>query len=255
MTNREYKLTDEMLVDLMEAHANGAEFSAALTNVRIPELLVPEAQDYWKMFGGMASHRNVAPSSHLFEEIWSEVNPPVFAGPILGAMTPSPLSFIASPYMKQLFAVAGAFGALVLVISSVQWNSFGGAPVSTDATLNPSAIPEGSVTKMDSRSLTFATPAPTPKPLIPTAPAASPAPSARMMAKAAPQNDSNGGGAAPMMMMAAAPSPDAKQLVAVLSETGTREATADTYIDDDYDKQLAAYDAAMTADNDTSHAK
>src|SRR5436309_1595553 len=109
MTNREYKLTDEMLVELMEAHSNGVEFSAALKSVRIPELLVSEAQDYWKVFGGMTLHRNIADSAHnpkdMFANIWTEVAPINAAAPVL-----TPFSFISSPYIKQLFAVAGALG-------------------------------------------------------------------------------------------------------------------------------------------------
>ena len=114
----------------MEAHAHGADFSAALKEVRVPELLVTEAQDYWKMFGGMQEHRSIAPRADLFENIWAEVGSdikpefkPVSASRSRLSESPailSPISIISSPNMKQLFSVAGALGALVLDISSDQ---------------------------------------------------------------------------------------------------------------------------------------
>lgn len=247
-------MTDEMIITLMDAHMNGADFSAAVSSAKIPEGLISEAGDYWASFTRMTAHKAVAPSVDLFENIWSQVEPTsknaYFAQPEVEVSISTPYTFITSPYLKQLFAVAGALGAMVFVISAAEW-----------AGTTPTQIPSNPValTRMEAPTADVESPAgarmsvmstpeatkPSPAPLVPTM-------QRSMMAKsAAPEPQMAAFSSAP-----AADSNDPQHLVAVLSETGTREATPDTYIDDNYDQQLAAYDAAMTADNnDTNHAQ
>lgn len=244
MKHHEYLLTDDMIVELMDARLSSVEFSAAIKKAKIPELLVHEAHDYWKVISKMDTIKDVRPRAGMFDRIMDEVNPAAASRtPAFSYGTPS--SLILSPYMKQLFAVAGALTALVVVISSIDFSTATPRSISSPVVLRSGAI-QGDAAR------SALAPIPMQGGAAPAAfvsdVAAKAAPAPIVAVKQAP-NARSVGFAAGFARVADAPQEanNPEQLVVVLAETGTQEATPDTYIDDAYDRQLAAYDAEMTS--------
>jgi hypothetical protein len=221
------QLDDAMICRLVDAHSDGVDFSHALDIAHIPEMLAPSAKEYWDTLDGTALFSNsIVPRADIIDRIFARAGSPVAERDALSARP--------SPYMKYVMAFAVPLAVLVLVVGVA-------LRPEQESPLSPS---DASLAMQTSSA-------------SPDAPVAAQA----LMAKSAPADTTAPKRAAAMMAKSVVPpavkpvpKDDPRQLFAMLSSAGEREARSEATIDETYDAQLNALNAAVVSTNNNTQA-
>jgi hypothetical protein len=229
------QLDDAMICRLVDAHSDGVDFSHAIDLAHIPEMLAPSAKEYWDTLDGTALFSNsIIPRADIIDRIFARAGSPVAERSFLSSRP--------SPYMKYVMAFAVPMAVLVLMIGvSLRPEQGPIAPTASDdgqltmATFSAELAPTESapVKTMAART---------------AAPLAAPAPSAKRVAATM---------AVSVVPAAVQPVPkdDPRQLFAMISSAGDREARSEATIDETYDAQLAALnEVVINTDNTQNNA-
>ena len=233
MTMNNLQLDDAMICRLVDAHSEGVDFPHAIDLAHIPEMLAPSAKEYWDTLDGTALFRSsIVPRTDIIDRVFARAGSPV---PERGTLSRP------SPYMKYVMAFAVPMAVLVLMVGVSLRPEQG--PTSQTDEVTPLAV----------------------APFAATSPAPEAAPVSAMMAKSAPV-------AAPTAMAAKrvaatmavsvvppavkpVPKDDPRQLFAMISSAGDREARSEASIDEAYDAQLSALsDVVVNPDNTQNNA-
>lgn len=220
MTMNNLQLDDAMICRLVDAHSDGVDFSHAINLAHIPEMLAPSAKEYWDTLDGTALFRSsIVPRADIIDRIFVQANSPVAERSAIFARP--------SPYMKYVMAFAVPMAVLVLMVGvslrPTDDNPIAPATGDAVATLEAPAAPVATTMLAKSASTE---PAPT---------ALRAAAKTRSIVPAA---------------VKPVPKDDPRQLFAMLSSAGEREARSEATIDETYDAQLAALNAvAVNPDN------
>ncbi len=227
MTMNNLQLDDAMICRLVDAHSDGVDFSHAIDLAHIPEMLAPSAKEYWDTLDGTALFRNsIVPRIDIIDRIFARAGSPVAER---SALTSRP-----SPYMKYVMAFAVPVAVLVLMVG-----------VSLRPTPSP-IVPGTDDTPLAMQTLTVSPAASTETPTLMAKSAPTAAPSAMRVASAM---------AKPVVPAAvkAVPKNDPRQLFAMLSGAGAREARSEATIDEAYDAQLTALNATVVNPDNTQN--
>ncbi|HXK38121.1 MAG TPA: hypothetical protein VJ579_03580 [Candidatus Paceibacterota bacterium] len=225
------QLDDAMICRLVDAHSDGVDFPHAIDLAHIPEMLAPSAKEYWDTLDGTALFSSsILPRADIIDRVFARAGSPVSER--------SFLSVRPSPYMKYVMAFAVPMAVLVLMVG-----------VSLRPEQGPIAptLPDGQLTMATFSNETSALDqAPVSAMAAKTAPVAAPAPSAKRVAATM---------AVSVVPAAIQPVPkdDPRQLFAMISSAGDREARSEATIDETYDAQLAALNEVVINTDNTQN--
>lgn len=225
MTMNNLQLDDAMICRLVDAHSDGVDFSHAIDLAHIPEMLAPSAKEYWDTLDGTALFRNsIAPRIDIIDRIFARTGSPVAER--------SALAVRPSPYMKYVMAFAVPVAVLVLMVGvSLRPTPSPIVPGTNDAPLAMQTLSVSPAVSAETPTLVAKSAPTAPKMRVASAMAAPIVPAA---VKAVPKNDP-------------------RQLFAMLSGAGAREARSEATIDEAYDAQLTALNATVVNPDNTQN--
>lgn len=246
MKKHNSQLDDAMILALADSYDMGVDFSHAANIIEIPEMLMSEAKEYWNLLSKQneVAHQ-IFPEDSIVDSLLSKMDAPV---PEQSIKIAAP-----SPYMKYVMAFAVPLSILVMVIGvayrkdsnsgnltlnnpmdesaafSVQAD--GGEIIQSDGDISGAIQPRVSQGFGGSPDNTDSAEAASPRALM---------------------------GVANMKMMAASePAPstadiqnkDPKQLLAMLTDTGSHESESDTNIDEEFDARVVELNSKVIGNN------
>ncbi len=225
MTMNNLQLDDAMICRLVDAHSDGVDFSHAIDLAHIPEMLAPSAKEYWDTLDGTALFRtSITPRSTIIDDIFMRAGSPVAERNVLSRP---------SPYMKYVMAFAAPVAILVFMV---------GVWIRPDRQIEIPGADDQTLAMQSAPVSTFSANAPMAKTMATENTTAAPA----ALRAAAPVAKS-------VVPPAVKPVPkdDPRQLFAMLTSAGEREARSEATIDATYDAQLAALNAQVVNTNNT----
>lgn len=241
------QLDDAMILALADSYDMGVDFSHAANIAEIPEMLIEEAKGYWTLLSKQNEVvHQIFPEDSIVDSILEKMDAPV---PEQSIKIAAP-----SPYMKYVMAFAVPLSIFVMIVGiAYRNNSSINNLTLNDSSVSPTSYSDSNeqvqIESVNAKDLSApkmaksfggvpangSEPAPAPRALMGGA-------NMRMMAAGAPVDET-----------ADIQNKDPKQLLAMLTDTGSHESEPDTNIDEEFDARVTELNSKVIGNNANSY--